>query len=254
MLRIELAALSAQELKRLLDVARAREQTALAEQLLAELEARPVLAADWAPLPMSYAPAAEFAPAEADVRPRRSGVMAATAVLAAFVSAAVTWGISVPITPRAQPEERAQPAEAPRAAMVLASLAPVGPPAGYSEAATVADDVQAEPSSPPVQFARALPPRSTRTKGNPCYDLPTAAERLVCGYPTLAAHDRELRVAYDKALAAGVDRRELDRGQAQWRGESETVSDRKQLAERYQRRIRELESAAVKPPPEDPPF
>jgi len=89
MLRIELAALSAQELKRLLDMARARNQGALAEQLLAELEARPVRLEDWSPLPMSYAPLPEYEPAETLVVPRRSGAMAATAAIAAFVSAAV---------------------------------------------------------------------------------------------------------------------------------------------------------------------
>ena len=145
MLRIELSALSAQELKRLLDMARARNQTALIHQLNAELERRPTRVEDWSPLPMNYA-RPDYAAAEVDVAPpRRNGMMAATAALAAFVSAAVTWGLSVP-----PPQPSA--IEAPRAAVVLASLAPVGPPAGFSEPPP--EGTLAEPEPAPVQLAR----------------------------------------------------------------------------------------------------
>lgn len=239
MLRIELAALSAQELKRLLDMARARNQGALAAQLLAELEARPMRAEDWSPRPMGYAPPTALDPG-APAPPRRGG-MAATAVIAAFVSAAVTWGISVPPFPREAPPAPPAPAP-PRAAVVLASLAPV----------TQAGDLAERAATPEGQLARAAP--QPRSRGNPCYDLPTAAERLLCGFPALAAQDRQLRAAYDRALAAGADRRDLDRAQALWRETTQDVSDRQLLAERYSRRIRELEAAATPPPPEDPPF
>lgn len=250
MLRIELAALSAQELKRLLDMARLRNQGALAEQLLAELETRPVRVEDWSPQPMSYAPLPEYETAEALAAPRRSGAMAATAVIAAFVSAAVTWGISVPPTSRDRaPPTAEQPP--PRATVVLASMTPVGSPPGFSQ--PTPQPAEIEPAPRPAQAARATAPARTRT--NPCYDLATAAERLVCGYPTLAAQDRQLRAVYDRALSAGADRRDLDRAQALWREASQNVSDRQDLSERYSRRIRELEAAATPPPPpEDPPF
>lgn len=248
MLRIELSALSAQELKRLLDMARARNQTALIHQLNAELESRPTRVEDWSPLPMNYA-RPDYAAAEVDVAPpRRNGMMAATAALAAFVSAAVTWGLSVP-----PPQPSA--IEAPRAAVVLASLAPVGPPAGFSEPPP--EGTLAEPEPAPVQLARAEPVVRSRSTGNRCYALPTPADRLVCGYPSLADQDRQLRGAYDRALAAGADRRDLDRAQALWRAASENVSDRATLSERYARRIRELEAAASPPPPppaDEPPF
>jgi len=254
MLRIELAALSAQELKRLLDMARARNQGALAEQLLAELESRPVRVEDWSPLPMSYAPVPEYAPAEAQAPPRRSGAMVATAAIAAFVSAAVTWGISMPPASR----DSASPAgeqPAPRAAVVLASLTPVSPQPGFAEPSPP-EPAAADPAPATTRLARATAPARSRT--NPCYDLTTAAERLVCGYPALAAQDRQLRAAYDRALSAGADRRDLDRAQALWREASQNVSDRQALSERYRRRIRELEAAATPPPPapplEDPPF
>jgi len=254
MLRIELAALSAQELKRLLDMARARNQGALAEQLLAELEARPVRLEDWTPQPMSYAPLPEYEPAEILAAPRRSGAMAATAAIAAFVSAAVTWGISMPPASRDRaPQAAEQPA--PRAAVVLASL-PASPPPGFGEPQPPPEPTATEPAPAPARVARAA--ALARTRANPCYDLTTAAERLVCGYPTLAAQDRQLRAAYDRALSAGADRRDLDRAQALWREASQNTSDRQALSERYSRRIRELEAAATPPPPppppEDPPF
>ena len=259
MLRIELAALSAQELKRLLDMARARNQGALAEQLLAELESRPGRIEDWSPQPMSYAPLPTYEPAEAAAAPRRSGAMAATAVIAAFVSAAVTWGISVPPASRDRaPPPATQTSQ--RAAVVLASLDPVAQTPGFTRPAP--EPVAAAPAETapaPRRVARAAAPAKSRA--NRCYTLTTAAERLVCGYPALAAQDRQLRTAYERALSAGADRRDLDRAQALWREASRNVSDRQALSDRYSRRIRELEAAAIPPPPppprpvpEDPPF
>ncbi|HEY0646529.1 hypothetical protein [Phenylobacterium sp.] len=260
MLRIELSELSAQELKRLLDSARARGQTALAEQLVAELEMRPGRAVDWNPIPAGYgaqmAFEPSFEPADEPHRPRRSGVMVATAVLAAFVSAGVTWGLSVPMTPHAA-KEPIEPA--PRAAVMLTSVAPVRPQSDLPAPAPVVDHVDVDGDEPvarlpraPLPMARAAPAKAS-ARAKRCHDLPTPAQRLTCGYPVLAAQDRQLRAAYDKALASGADRRELDRAQAVWRGESENIADRNALAERYQRRIREIEAASARPPPAPPP-
>jgi len=255
MLQIELSALSAQELKRLLDVARSRGQTSLAEQLVAELDARPTRAADWRQTAPPFGQMAEPEPEPDAVRSRRSGAMAATAALAAFVSAAVTWGLSLPTTSRPQPSAAVLAEPAPRAAVVLASLAPVSAPPRSSESPAAPAEPEHVAVPRPLRLAKAEPVGRARARANPCYDLPTPAERLVCGYPSLAAQDRQLRAAYDRALAAGVDRRNVDRSQATWRGESEQVTDRKVLAERYARRIRELDSAAVPAsPPEEPVF
>lgn len=251
MLRVELSALSVPELKRLLEMARARDQAPLVAQLEAELAARPTRMEDWTPAPTNYASRLSFEPEEPLERPRRNGVMAATAVLAAMVSAAVTWGLSVPMTPRGDTSPaRAEPT--PRAAVVLASLAPPKPPAAVNEVAAVRSPEPETVERAPVRVAKAEPRR--RARENPCLDLATSAERLVCGYPKLAAQDRQLRTAYERALAAGADRRDLDRAQAQWRGDGEKISDPKQLADRYTRRIHELEAAAVRPPPEEPPY
>lgn len=247
MLQIELSALSAPELKRLLEVARSRNQTALAEQLVAELQARPTRAAEWRQAPsMNYMADLEFEPGPEPVRWRRGGVMVATAAIAAFVSAAVTWGLSMPATPGPQPAAvAAQTPPPPRATVALASLAPV-PVAPPPDAAPM---VSAEPRpDPPKRVAKARPP-AARARARRCHDLPTPAQRLICGYPSLAAQDRQLRTAYDKALAAGADRRALDRGQAVWRSESEQVADHRALADRYARRLRELDAAAGRPPP-----
>jgi len=251
MLQIELSALSAQELKRLLELARAREQTAFAEQLLAELDARPTRAAEWRQTVLPFGFAGEVEPEQEPARSRRVGVMAATAALAAFVSAAVTWGLSMPATPRQQPSAVVRAEPTPRAAVVLASLAPVGSRRPVSDPPSAAAEAEPIAARPPVRLAKARP--AARARANRCYDLATPAERLVCGYPALAAQDRQLRAAYDRALAAGADRRDLDRDQAVWRGESAQVADHRVLTERYTRRIRELDTATVRPPPPPPP-
>ncbi|MDZ4370866.1 MAG: hypothetical protein U1C74_05520 [Phenylobacterium sp.] len=238
MLRIELSALSAQELKRLLDQARARSQSTLEQQLLAELEARPSNAEAWRspPRPMSWTPTYDdFLEAEpATAPPRRGGVMAVTATIAALVSAAVTWGISVP-------PERPEPLKTdvgPHGVVLLASVAPVGP----RQIMPASVDTASQP--PPVKRLAATSRAGERN--NPCYNLATAAERLVCGYPSLADRDRQMRRALDRARATGGDLRALEAEQAGFRSASEDVSDRRVLADLYDRRIRELEDATAR--------
>jgi hypothetical protein len=248
-LRIELSALSPQELKRLLDQARARNQSALAEQLMAELDARPSRAADLhEPLAMNWAPThddSDFLESNPATAPRRrNGVMAVTAVIAAVVSAAVTWGISVP------PERSGEPAGVtpPRAAVILASIAPVSAPEP-GPTRTVSEPVRVALASPDRPAAAA-----PRTKANPCFDLPTAAERLVCGYPSLANRDREMRRALDRARATGGDLRALEAEQAQFERTNENVADWRILAEQYDRRTRELDERIAEAARSEPPF
>lgn len=234
MLRIELSALSALEVRRLLQNARARGQTALVQQLEAELAARPARVEDWTPARMTYAAPAAPAPAvAASARRRARGLTAAAAVFAGFVSGAVVWGVTWPV-PSPPAASTARPP--PRAAMALVSTPPVAAPAPPAEAAP--ETIAALP--PPVVSA---PPARSRRE-NPCLDLPTAAERLVCGYPALAAQDRRLRSAYERALAAGADPRDLARTQSEWRARSESLPDYQQLSDAYDRLIREIEAAA----------
>ncbi|WP_337187319.1 hypothetical protein [Phenylobacterium sp.] len=262
MLRIELSALSAQELKRLLDQARARDQSALVQQLVAELEARPSRADEWrsAPRPMTWTPAYEdlLEPEPEAPVSRRNGVMAVTAVIAAVVSAAVTWGLSIP------PErtgERPPSAEPPRAAVILASVAPIGPPAAPAQTPDQMPDQalgQTPDEAPPVTAAAEpklhVASRSTPRRENPCYDLPTAAERLVCGYPSLAIRDRQMRVALARARAGGGDLRALEAEQASFRDVSEDITDHKALADLYDRRIRQIDETAARARAAEPLF
>ena len=255
MLRIELSALSAQELKRLLDQARARDQSALAQQLLAELEARPSRADEWrsAPRPMTWTPTYEdlLEPQPEAATSQRRGVMAVTAVIAAVVSAAVTWGLSLP------PEragERPPSTEAPRAAVIFASVAPVGPRAltpALTPAATREKESPASVAAAPERHAATM---SAPRRENPCYDLPTAAERLVCGYPSLAIRDRQMRMALARARATGGDLRALEAEQASFRDISEDVTDRKALADLYDRRIRQIDETAARARAAEPLF
>jgi hypothetical protein len=233
MLGIQLTALSAPEVKRLLELARARGQESLARQLEAELAARPGRTAGQ-PSPMSPVPR----PAPRRSAPpspiRRRGPALLVAGLAAFIGGAVAWGLSLspPPSPRPQAVTLAATESAPRIAVALTTTAlPEESP----------DQPLREPSAPALI---AEPPRKPGRSAshNPCLDLPTARERLVCGYPSLAIQDRRMKAALEKARSEGADARALEDAQAAWQAGSSNVQDRLVLAERYARRIAELES------------
>jgi hypothetical protein len=232
MLGIQLTALSAPEVKRLLELARARGQEGLARQLEAELASRPGRTAG-PPLPMSAVP--RSAPRRSAPPPiRRRGPALLVAGLAAFIGGAVAWGLSLnpPQTPRPQAVTLAAAETPPRIAVALTTTAlPEESP----------DQPFREPSAPGL--VAELPREPVRAGGhNPCLDLPTAHERLVCGYPSLAIQDRRMRAALDQARADGADPRALEDAQAAWQAGSSNVQDRLVLAERYARRIAEIES------------
>jgi hypothetical protein len=234
MLGIQLTALSAPEVKRLLEVARARGQEGLARQLEAELAARPGRTAGQ-PLPMSPIPRA--APRRAPPPPpmrRHRGPAALVAGLAAFIGAALAWGLSLnpPQSPHPQAVALTTTGPAPRIAVALTTTAlPEEAPTQPAE----------EPTAP--SLTAELPPEPAREPGrNACLDLPTANERLVCGYPSLAIQDRRMRAALDQARADGADPRALEDAQSAWQAGSANIQDRQALADRYARRIAELES------------
>jgi len=241
MLGIQLDALSAQELRRLLDVARARGQDGLARQLEAELAARPGRTAGQ-PLPMSATPRAlpRRAPVALAPARRRRGPAVAVAGLAAFIGAAVAWGISLnppQKPPRPQAVALTNTAPAPRIAVALTTTAAGDDPADASN--HQADDAEAAPAPAPL----SVEPRTENSPGrNPCYDLPTARERLICGYPSVAIQDRRMQAALDRARANGGDVRAIDDAQAAWQSSSANIQDRQVLMDRYARRIAELEA------------
>ncbi|MBU1378445.1 MAG: hypothetical protein KKE02_05825 [Alphaproteobacteria bacterium] len=230
MLGIQLTALSAAEVKRLLELARARGQDSLARQLEAELAARPGRTPGQT-LPMSATP--RPAPrylAPPPIRPRRAPAVA-VAGLAAFIGAALAWGVSLspPQTQRPQAVALTTGQPAPRIAVALTTT--------KLPEESLTQPI-AEPSAPALRAE--LPPE--RRHDNPCLDLPTAHERLVCGYPSLAIQDRRMKSALEQARADGADPKALEDAQSAWQAGSANIQDRLALADRYARRIAELQA------------
>lgn len=190
--------------------------------------------------------------------------------------------------------EPAGNAEARRLAMVQASLPAGADPgarieavrrlmrtaSGLPEATPVETAAQPEPApaAPAVQTVSGRPPAAVAGVAKPgvrpaagrapraCRLGATTADRIVCANPALEAQHRRMRLAYERALAAGADPLLVDRAQAQWRAARDATVNRNQLTSLYSRRIRELETAARAPPrptqpaaaptkaPEEPPI
>jgi hypothetical protein len=239
---VHLSTLGISELRRLLEVARAREQNGLAEQILAELDARRRRAPG-----DSHAihPPGRSAP-DAARAPRGRGVGATLAAGAlALIAGGFAWGWTGLL-----PELQRAPAP-PR--LAVPSVAP------EPERLAVALSQPAEPETPPpqVETARAGAPaaaaeRQPAARGNPCYALSTAAERLVCGYPSLAIQQQRLEAAYRRALDASQDPIEIGREHAAWRATIAKLSDRAQLSAAFEQRIQALE--AEREQESSPPF
>lgn len=229
MLGIQLSALSVPEVKRLLELARARGQEALARELEAELATRFGRTTDQL-LPMAPEPAPRRSSTPPPTR-RRRGVAVAVAGLAAFTGAALAWGYNLnpPQPAPAQPVVLAAAEPAPRIAVALTTTA-------------LPEEALSPLEEPAAPSLVARLPREAVPGHNPCLDLATAHQRLVCGYPSLAIQDRRMKAALDQARADGSDPRALEDAQAAWQAGSTNVQDRLVLAERYARRIAELES------------
>lgn len=230
MLGIQLSALSVPEVKRLLELARARGQEGLARELEAELATRFGRTTGQL-LPIEPEPALRRS-APPPIRRRRRGPVLAVAGLAAFTGAALAWGfnLSAQQPPRPQPTVLAAAEPAPRIAVALTTTA-------------LHEELPSPPTEEPAAPSLAARlPREAAPGHNPCLDLPTAHQRLVCGYPSLAIQDRRMKAALDQARADGSDPRALEDAQAAWQAGSTNVQDRLALAERYARRIAELES------------
>jgi hypothetical protein len=221
-LGIDLSRLSAADLSRLRRAAQARGARDLTEQLDAELAVRRTAY----PRPAVAAP--DPSPdADADAAPAPRWPLALAGALgAALLAAGLGWQLARPSPPTAPPE-----AAAPRP--VPASTAPAPQPAPAA---------QSEPVKPPPK-AQAQPVRHRRAAA-PCRLGRGTADRLVCASPRLAAQHRAMLRAYDRALAAGADRRRVDAGQAAWRKARARAHDTHTLAGLYRRRIHELEAVA----------
>lgn len=232
MLTIDLSTLSAPELKRLMEAARARGQDALAERLASQLAAGAPRVGSVRPMhlpppdPIWTEPQAS-APDRRGGRPWARGGLLAAAAGVATIALALDLP-SAPI-PQAAPTPRLQ----------LAHAGPIVTPLVTTEATSPLTAAAA------VTAARAAAPAPAASKPNPCRDEPTPADRLVCGYPVLAQHDRALQAALQRAVAAGVDVQAVQRDQAAWKAERDGVSDWQRLAELYRGRLQEVEAAAA---------
>jgi len=238
MLGIQLATLSVPELRRLLGVARERGQETLVRQLEEELAGRQGrFAGQTLPSPMAAVPARDQTAAPRP-RMRRSRAPAiAVGGGAAFVGAALAWGLTL------TPPQDARPR--PQSVALAAGETPTRVAVALTEV-RLPEEAPDQPISEPAAPGPDDPPPaaspSASSGHNPCYDLPTARERLVCGYPSLAIEDRRMKAALARARANDTDPAAVDDEQAEWLAASAEISDRLVLAQRYARRTAELEA------------
>jgi hypothetical protein len=213
MLEMDVAALSPPQMKRLLEVMRERGQHELANELSIAWKQRYTQPGELRPM---AAPAVEQPADPTPARSSRRWAPIFVAGVAAVAVAGLAWGLNLPGNtspelPPAPPPVVPVPA-APRADLALTSYAP-----------------------PAVVEAPA-----TSRSHNPCYDLPTPGERLVCGFPVVAARHKRLEAAYDTAIAAGV--RPAALGQSAWSARANRTRDRGQYMALMESRIREIEA------------
>ncbi|HEY8615302.1 lysozyme inhibitor LprI family protein [Phenylobacterium sp.] len=137
---------------------------------------------------------------------------------------------TAPTAPRAQPP--VQVAQAPPPPAVVPRSAP--------EAA--APVVARAPEPPPY----VAPPPDRVTPSFNCRYARSPSERLVCSDPELAAADRRLARAYNRAVAAGIPARELRAEQDDWLSIREQAARRspRAVASVYEQRIQELNELA----------
>jgi hypothetical protein len=185
--------------------------------------------------------------------------VAVAAVMALTIVAGVGVVLVFPRARSGSPVELARPAPVAHATLPawIAARAPTAalpPPAA---------PVARQPPSPPLRSRRlaeaqvgrphaapamgvvvhAMAPR----RPAPCRSPASVADRLVCARPGLASLDRDMRRAYDRALAAGADRLAVDRAQAKWRERRDQAASEAELSLLYAQRIAELDDAARRP-------
>jgi hypothetical protein len=166
------------------------------------------------------------------------------------------------------PQARPEPAVQDVSRQVETAAAPVSAPEPVSAAPQPTPVVKAAPVAPKVapvvpkppparvQLAKVEPtvrtPKETKpaapvpAKASTCKAEPTPADQTVCASRALTAQHRQMRDAYERAIAAGADPLLVDRDQAEFRIRRDGVSNRDTLAKLYDRRIRELNAAAAR--------
>jgi uncharacterized protein YecT (DUF1311 family) len=192
----------------------------------------------------SDAPDYSFADAVADeeegVNPFAIAVVAAALVIGIGVGAGATALLMSSHRPPTVAVSRAPPPPRP----APPAIAPSPPPV---EAAAPAPAPAAKPASPRAHRPAAAPaPLATAcgASGGP-------RETLICAWPAIAAADREMRGAYQRALDVGVERSSLQASQDRWLVTSDMAARRSaaDLAAAYRSRIGELNALAASEPP-----
>jgi len=279
---LDLSSLNAQELRNVLEAARSRNQAELTEEVLSELQTRrsrppghfPWRAANYDEVVEQ--PEAWWEDlrqeAEAPDEPARSKAPMILGITAAvLLSAGVGWWLS----PRGQGRVEQPPAmtslPAPRVMEAYVTPEPPAPPPAAAPqdfnrsvetaAPPLVTRQAASPPAPPqrpIRLAKAEPAVHTPTKAKPapvepspakastCKGEPTPADQTVCSSRALTARHQQMREAYERAINAGADPLLIDRDQAEWRIRRNGVSNRETLAKLYDRRIRELNTAAAR--------
>lgn len=116
-------------------------------------------------------------------------------------------------------------------------------PARAPAAAPRSSPARPGPSEAPAPVAAAPEPEAAAGPTYDCGGARTAAERIVCASPELAALDRNMAAELDAAVAAGHNPRELARDQADWRRRRDKAApDPRAVADMYRRRIGQLRS------------
>lgn len=119
---------------------------------------------------------------------------------------------------------------------------PIPPDAPFAPMAAVPQHAPMAPIARPAPE----PPLATRRPHFDCRDAGSLAEELVCADAVLAAADRQLSRAYDRALRAGVPSEALQAEQEDWLASREDAALRspRALGRLYDQRIDELNARA----------
>jgi uncharacterized protein YecT (DUF1311 family) len=179
------------------------------------------------------------------------------ALLGAAVVAALALGLAVGFLARPALIDRlqgAEPAPAVQPAPPASALAPIAvtPPVALAPP----PQGKLEPLPPEMAAAERAPVRPhepAASSGTPhlrasfdCAAARPGAEQMVCSDPALAAADRRMSHAYNRALAAGVDAANLRQEQQDWTAIREDAAQRSRraVAHTYALRIAALNQMA----------
>jgi uncharacterized protein YecT (DUF1311 family) len=174
---------------------------------------------------------------------RLSGpALSANANAAGGATAAAPPALVVAAPPAGAPQTAPAPTSAPPADRASQAPALAAAPAAPRPPPPPAQAAVASPAPTAQEVAAARPARAAGPSFN-CRYARTAAERMICSRPDLAAADRRLNEAYEDAIAAGADRAALRLEQDRWLAIREGAApDPDAVRDVYERRIEELRS------------